>query len=124
MELNSARVFVRDIAAARQFYERQLGLPLKVDGSQHGYCVFKSGCAELIVERVADEAPEEDRALVGRFTGLSFTVRDAVATHRELQARGVRFTGAPETQFWGGILATLEDPSGNGLQIVQLPAAP
>ena len=123
MELNTARVFVKDIDAARQFYSSKLGLPLKADGSQHGYCVFKAGNTELVVEVVAEDAPEKDRILVGRFTGLSFTVRDISEKHMQLVALGVHFTGAPEKQFWGGILATLQDPSGNELQIVQHPAA-
>lgn len=123
MELNTARVFVRDIGAAKQFYEQKLGLRLKADGSEHGYCVFKSGSTELVVESVGTDAPEEEKALVGRFTGLSFTVQDAAAKHIELQALGVPFTGPPEKQFWGGILATLQDPSGNELQIVQQPPA-
>ena len=123
MELNTARVFVNDIVTAKQFYGQTLGLELKADGTSHGYCVFKAGCAELVVESVPADASEEDRALVGRFTGLSFTVPDAAAKFRELQARGVRFSGAPEKQFWGGLLATLQDPSGNGLQIVQHPTA-
>ncbi len=123
MELNTARIFVNDISAARQFYAEKLNLPLKADGSEQGYCVFKSGSTELVVEAVADDAPEEDKVLVGRFTGLSFTVQDVSSTHRQLLARGVQFTGAPELQFWGGILATLQDPSGNQLQIVQQPAA-
>jgi predicted enzyme related to lactoylglutathione lyase len=123
MELNAARVFVRDIDAAKQFYSSKLGLPLKADGSQYGYCVFKAGNTELVVEVVADDAPEEDRILVGRFTGLSFTVQDCGEKHQELVKLGVHFTGAPEKQFWGGILATLQDPSGNELQIVQHPTA-
>ena len=123
MELNTARVFVRDIDAAKQFYSSKLGLPLKADGSQDGYCVFKAGNTELVVEVVADDAPEEDRVLVGRFTGLSFTVQNCSEKHRDLVALGVPFTGAPEKQFWGGILATLQDPSGNELQIVQQPTA-
>ena len=123
MELNTARIFVRDIAAAKQFYEQKLGLRLKADGSHFGYCVFKSGSTELVVESVPEDAPEEDRVLVGRFTGLSFTVQDATAKHSELQALGVQFTGPPEKQFWGGILATLQYPSGNELQIVQQPTA-
>jgi predicted enzyme related to lactoylglutathione lyase len=123
MELNTARVFVRDIGEAKRFYEHKLGLPLQADGSEHGYCVFKAGHTELVVESVATDAPDDDQALVGRFTGLSFTVADAAAKHRELQALGVPFSGAPEKQFWGGILATLVDPSGNGLQIVQHPSA-
>jgi len=121
MELNTARVFVRDIDAAKQFYSSKLGLPLKADGSQYGYCVFKAGNTELVVEAVADDSPEEDRVLVGRFTGLSFTVQNAFEKHKELMALGVPFTGVPEKQFWGGILATLQDPSANELQIVQQP---
>jgi predicted enzyme related to lactoylglutathione lyase len=123
MELNTARVFVKDIDAAKQFYSGKLGLPLKADGSQYGYCVFKAGGTDLVVEVVADDAPEEERVLVGRFTGLSFTVQDCSEKHRDLVALGVPFSGAPEEQFWGGILATLQDPSGNELQIVQHPAA-
>ena len=123
MELNTARVFVNDIDIARHFYSSKLGLPLKVDGGQHGYCVFKAGNTELVIEVVADDAPEEDRVLVGRFTGLSFNVKDIIEKHRQLVALGVTFTGAPERQFWGDILATLQDPSGNELQIVQLPTS-
>ncbi len=78
---------------------------------------------DLVVETVAGDAPEEDRVLVGRFTGLSFTVPDVAAKHRELAARGVPFSGPPESQQWGGRLATLGDPSGNELQIVQPPMA-
>ena len=123
MELNTARVFVNDIDIARHFYSSKLGLPLKADGGQHGYCVFKAGNTELVIEVVADDAPEEDRVLVGRFTGLSFNVKDIIEKHRQLVALGVTFTGPPERQFWGGILATLQDPSGNELQIVQLPTS-
>ena len=123
MELNTARVFVRDIESAKQFYSERLGLQIKADGRQYGYCVFEAGSTELVVETVADDAPEEERGLVGRFTGLSFTVQDIEAKHRELAARGVRFTGPPEKQQWGGILATLQGPAGNELQIVQHPTA-
>jgi catechol 2,3-dioxygenase-like lactoylglutathione lyase family enzyme len=69
MELNTVRVFVRDIEAARQFYEQRLGLRLKADGSDHGYCVFKTGRTELVVERVAENAPDEDKAQSEPFAG-------------------------------------------------------
>ena len=123
MELNTARVFVNDLAAAKTFYADQLGLALTADGSAYGYCVFKSGGMELVVESVAADAPEEERVLVGRFTGLSFTVQDVEARYQELLARGVPFTGLPEKQAWGGTLATFQDPSGNELQMVQRPGA-
>ena len=123
MQLNAARIFVKDLESAKNFYLAKLGLVVKADGTEYGYCVFKAGNTDLVVETVADDAPEEDRVLVGRFTGLSFAVPGIEAKHLELAARGVRFTGLPEKQSWGGVLATLQDPSGNELQIVQHPAA-
>jgi uncharacterized glyoxalase superfamily protein PhnB len=59
---------------------------------------------------------------VGRFTGLSFAVEDIAATHARLVAADVPFAGPPQKQFWGGTLATLTDPAGNQLQLVQYPA--
>ena len=119
MNLCTARVFVRDLAQARRFYAETLGLKPVAGSLEHGYCVFDTGGFELVVESVSNDAPQEDQALVGRFTGLSFTVADVQQTYRSLAAAGVEFTGAPERQFWGGILATLKDPAGNELQVVQ-----
>jgi len=121
MNLNAARVFVKNLASARAFYAETLGLPLKADGSRFGYCVFGAGSMELVVEAVPDDAPDDEQVLVGRFTGLSFDVSDVAMTYQELEALGVVFTGKPEQQQWGGILATLQDPDGNSLQIVQRP---
>lgn len=122
MQLAAARVFVRDIVAARDFYEKRLGLELGHDGTEQGFCRFDTGQVQLVVELVTPDESPEDQAMVGRFTGLSFGVDDVVATYAELSARGVRFSGAPEQQFWGGWLATLVDPDGNELQLVQFPA--
>lgn len=124
MQLSAARLFVRDIEAARHFYSHVLGLPLKVDGSVHGYCVYRAGDVDLVVESVPADAPADDQALVGRFTGLSFRVDDAAVAYRDLQVRGAAFTEPPSLQAWGGVLATLQDPSGNALQIVEQPRAP
>jgi len=122
MNLSAARIFVQDISQARQFYAESLGFPLKVDGSEFGYCVFEAGKVELVVEVVGQDAPEEEQILVGRFTGLSFSVDDVHMKHSELAAKGVAFSGPPEEQEWGGTLATLRDPAGNELQIVQYAA--
>jgi catechol 2,3-dioxygenase-like lactoylglutathione lyase family enzyme len=123
MKLSAARVFVRNLAEAEHFYRSVLHLPLQAGGVEHGYCVFAPGSTQLVVEPVAAEAPEEEQVLVGRFTGLSFSVVSAAAAYAELRALGVVFTGEPEAQPWGGILATFKDPAGNELQLVQLPGA-
>lgn len=123
MQLRTARIFVRDLPGASRFYEEVLGLPLKAEGSEQGFCVFDAGAMRLVVERVDADAPAEDQVLAGRFTGLSFDVADIQSKFRELSALGVAFSGLPERQEWGGILATLRDPAGNELQLVQQPAA-
>jgi catechol 2,3-dioxygenase-like lactoylglutathione lyase family enzyme len=118
VNLNTARIFVRDIARARTFYGATLGLRIRAGSVGDGYCVFDAGNCELVVESVAADAPAEDQALVGRFTGLSFLVPSVHVTHQDLVGKGVHFTGPPERQFWGGTLATFSDPDGNELQIV------
>lgn len=124
MELSTVRLFVRDLAPARDFYAGTLGLRLQAANAALGYCVFAvGGGVTLVLERVDAQAEAEEQALVGRFSGLSFAVPDLEARYRELQARGVVFSGAPELQAWGGRLATLLDPAGNALQLVQLPTA-
>lgn len=122
MNLNTARVFVRDVATARIFYADVLGLQVKVDGSSDGFCVFDAGSCTLVIEAVLSDEPQHVRDLVGRFTGLSFQVPDANAAYERLRSRGVTFSGEPEKQPWGGILATFSDPSGNELQICEQPS--
>jgi catechol 2,3-dioxygenase-like lactoylglutathione lyase family enzyme len=123
MKLAAVRLFVRDLTAARDFYAAQLGLRLQHDGTADGFCVFDVHGIDLVIEAVPDDAPADEQALVGRFTGLSFAVEDIAATYARLVAAGVQFAGPPQRQFWGGTLATLSDPAGNELQLVQYPAA-
>jgi predicted enzyme related to lactoylglutathione lyase len=119
VKLSTARIFVRDLDAARSFYRDKLGLALRAYSAEAGYCVFESGAAQLVVEAVPNEAPADEQVLVGRFTGLSFAVENVAAVYQRLTSLDVPFTGAPETQAWGGILATSQDPAGNELQLVQ-----
>lgn len=119
MQLNAARVFVNDIAAAKVFYSQSLALPLKHDGADYGFCVFRPGNMDLVIELVPADAPSDDLDLVGRFTGLSFSVADIQSKYVEMLANGIAFASQPERQVWGGILATFKDPAGNELQLVQ-----
>ena len=123
MKLSTARVFVRNLAEAQHFYSSVLSLPQQAGGVEYGFCVFAPGSTQLVVEPVEPEAPQEDQVLVGRFTGLSFSVVSVQDKYDELRAQGVHFTGAPEVQSWGGVLATFRDPAGNELQLVQTPSA-
>lgn len=124
LRLGTARVFVRDLAEAQRFYGGLLALPLRAGGAASGFLVFEAGPVQLVVEPVGADAPADEQALVGRFTGLSFTVASVQAQYQALRERGVAFVEAPERQPWGGVLATFADPAGNRLQLVEPPAAP
>jgi catechol 2,3-dioxygenase-like lactoylglutathione lyase family enzyme len=121
MKLSAVRIFVNHIDEASAFYERVLGLSLKASSSDYPYAVFELGGCNVVIETIPPDADDEDKALIGRFTGISFEVDDIGATYETLLSKGVHFTAAPETQFWGGILATFTDRSGNVLQMVELP---
>jgi predicted enzyme related to lactoylglutathione lyase len=55
--------------------------------------------------------------MVGRFSGISFTVRDIEAVYNALELKGVHFLAPPEKQSWGGYLAHFQDPDGNTLTL-------
>jgi catechol 2,3-dioxygenase-like lactoylglutathione lyase family enzyme len=119
MKLASIRLFVRDLEPARRFYSETLGLPLEAHDPAMGYCLFRQGEVLLLIEIIARDADADDQALVGRFTGVTFRVDDIEAELHRLSGLGVKFTGLPELQPWGGTMATFKDPAGNELQLVQ-----
>jgi predicted enzyme related to lactoylglutathione lyase len=119
MDLSAVRIFVRELAPAKKFYSEVLGLRLAGGDDEQGYWAFTSNGVSIILETVSAGSDPEDAALVGRMTGLSFSVSDIDAECERMSGQGVTFFGAPEKQFWGGWLATFADPSGNRLQLVQ-----
>ena len=117
----SFRIFVEHLDQAKLFYEETLGWKLSVDGSSYGYLVFEPGHIKIIVEQTSKAQSDEEGGLLGRFTALSLEVEDLEAAYAELTTRGVEFTGGPETQPWGGVLAWFRDGEGNVLTLVQEP---
>ena len=118
MRISAARIFVRDIQSAKDFYS-QLGLNVEHYDAESGVCIFNTGETKLIIEVVPETAPEDEKILVGRFTGLSFPTIDIQQDYKVLKSKGIQFSGAPEQQGWGGWLATLIDPANNEIQLVQ-----
>ncbi|MEZ4503740.1 MAG: VOC family protein [Dehalococcoidia bacterium] len=54
---------------------------------------------------------------------LNFLVDDIEAAYDQLRALGVHFLRPPAEEHFGGRIATLEDPDGNLLQLLQHPDA-
>src|SRR5579864_8718231 len=114
-------VFVTDLKRAVDFYQHTLGLPLEFQEEQFGYASFAPEGIRFGIARVDPKAPESS-GMVGRHTGIGFGVPDLDAAHRELAAKGVRFTMAPTKQPWGGYMAMFADPDGNIFYLDQLRA--
>lgn len=108
-----------DLAAARAFYQRGLGLPLS--GESPIALTFDAGGTTLRVNVV-------EQPVVAPYTILGFTVADIAATIAELARRGVdfeRFDGVPQDELgvWsspgGAKVAWFKDPDGNVLSLTQ-----
>ena len=79
--------------------------------------MLNTGSASLLLER-ADVHDEEEKELIGRFAGVSLRVEDIHETVDRLRAKGVKFTGAPQKQWWGVTLAHFQDPDENIITLV------
>jgi catechol 2,3-dioxygenase-like lactoylglutathione lyase family enzyme len=103
--------------AMRRFYVETLGLRPRSD--RDGFVNFAWGDQRLTVavhHDVAGAARDPLRLM------LNLRVDDIAAVHRRLAAAGVAFARPPESEPWGGRVATFADPDGNTLQLMQLPA--
>ena len=82
--------------------------------TQFGYASFATAEVGFAIART------DDANLVGRHTGVGFGVKDLIAAHRDLAAKGVDFWMPPEKQPWGGFMAMFRDPDGNSFYLDQL----
>ena len=98
------------------FYEESLGL---VPATKRvGHVAFAHGDFRLTIgvhDALAGRAADPLRIM------LNLAVPDIEAAFRTLRDRGVSFMREPELEPWGGWIATLEDPDGNTVQLLQLP---
>ena len=108
-----------DLAAARAFYERGLGLALT--GQSPIACTFDAGGTTLRVVLV-------EKPVVAPYTVLGWTVADMAATIADLAARGIDFERVDgveqdERGVWnapgGTLVAWFKDPDGNMLSLTQ-----
>lgn len=120
MRLAAARVFVTDLERSAAWYEEVLGSGPTAGAADAGYVVFDVG-AHLVLEPVDADSDIPAAELIGRFTGLSFAVTDVVAALAGFGSSTIDVVGQPELQSWGGTLATIADPDGNQIQLVQYP---
>ncbi len=114
-----ATVPVKDIEAARKFYEDTLGLQ-QTRSEEPGVLGYKSGKASVLVY-------ESEYAGTNRATAVTWAVKDLEGEVRDLKAKGIQFEhyDMPGTTRKGDIhgsgktkAAWFKDPDGNILALV------
>jgi catechol 2,3-dioxygenase-like lactoylglutathione lyase family enzyme len=116
----TANLAVKDLQAARKFYENTLGLQ-QVDAEGDEVVVYRSGDTTINVYR-------SQYAGTNKATAVTWTVGDEVEDLvRELKAKGIRFEryDLPGMQHEGDVhvagdmkVAWFKDPDGNILNLV------
>jgi predicted enzyme related to lactoylglutathione lyase len=108
----------RRFEAMARFYRDQLGLTPRT--SKPDFINFDWSGVRLSVsvhDRVHGASADPLRIMV------NLAVDDIHAVHARLAGAGVVFTRKPETEEWGGRVATFLDPDGNLIQLLELPRA-
>ena len=103
-------------SAMRSFYVDTLGLDPRSD--RDGFVNFEFGDLRLTVA-VHSEVDCANRDPLHVMVNL--TVGDIDSAYRTAVVGGARSLRPLEEEKWGGRIATLQDPDGNIIQLMQLP---
>jgi predicted enzyme related to lactoylglutathione lyase len=109
-------VWTDDLDKLKRFYKDVMRFP--VHSERPYFVAFEWGAMRFSIglhDRVHGWAAEPERMMV------NLAVSDIDAEYERLMAEGVRFSRPPEQEHWGGWVATLQDPDGNTLQLLQQP---
>lgn len=111
--LNHVYATVSDLARARDFWTKAIGLELLIDGDEYLRLGGGGGGFTMGMERAEeDEAPELE---------VVVRVADVNATYERLRTAGVECYGPPEEMPWGARHLWLRDPDGHLISIYSSP---
>lgn len=102
-------LFVKDMAASRQYFGGALGLPLTYDGGEF-WVTFDLGGCSLAIHPGGSGQSSVDR------TGITLVVDNIVVERERLNALGAGF-GEIENPHPGVTFAPARDPDGNPIHI-------
>ncbi|WP_201290911.1 glyoxalase superfamily protein [Croceibacterium salegens] len=116
-------LFVRDVAAAAQFYRDSLGFAVEfLYGEPPFYGEIKRDGAVLHLRHVHEPNFAELAAREESLILATILVSDVRALYAEFAGRGVEFAQELQTQQWGGTDFHVLDPDGNCISFVSYQA--
>ena len=114
--MNGVIIWTEDLPRLRHFYCETLGLHPHSDRPH--FVSFKWGGFRFSIgshDHVHGQARDPHRIMV------NFDIDDIHAFHAEMTEKGVEFIRPPEKEHWGGWVASIEDPDGNIIQVLEQP---
>jgi catechol 2,3-dioxygenase-like lactoylglutathione lyase family enzyme len=108
------QLFVRDIAAASEFYSRKLGFSVAfIYGEPAFYAqMFRDG-ARLNFRQVDGAVLDAIRRATEQLLAATITLEDAKPLFLEYQQAGVEFVQSLKSEPWGARTFIVRDPDGN-----------
>lgn len=104
-------IFTGDVAGMRRFYEERVGLEVREESPE--WVSFDTAAATLGLRFASEPAR--------RGVQLQFATDDIAARERDLSARGVAFDPPGITSLPWGRMASLADPEGNPIVLLERP---
>ena len=114
MRLNTIRIPCLNLDEAEIFYSTLLEREKAFGSAQESYTGFNIDNVTVLLEPT-----EEGEFEAGHYLGFSLETEDIDSFYLAMKERGVKFTGTPIKQAWGGMMTHIEDCSGNTFSIVQ-----
>ncbi len=114
--ISAITLFVEDLAAAKQFYQKTFGLPVVYEDDNSAVFKFGDTLINLLKITEADEliAPAKVASRdAGSRLVFTITVDDVDALCADLTARGVVLLNGPMDRPWGIRTASFSDPGGH-----------
>ena len=120
MKIQYVNLYVSELERSMAFFRDSLGVEVQYSDAKFGYASLNAGPIRMGLAQV-DSEDKDQRALVGRQTGIGFATADLGRTHQELAGKGIHFPMKPAKQPWGAMMAMFEDPDGNVFYLDELP---
>ncbi|HEX5579574.1 MAG TPA: VOC family protein [Candidatus Limnocylindria bacterium] len=119
--IHAITLFVEDLAATREFYQRVFGLPIHFEDDVSAVFNFGNTLINLLAVSEAPELIAPARVAgpeAGNRMQFSIEVDDVDAMCADLRSRGVEILNGPMNRPWGIRTAAFQDPGGHVWEIV------
>jgi catechol 2,3-dioxygenase-like lactoylglutathione lyase family enzyme len=114
--ISAITLFVEDLGAAKEFYDRAFGLPIHFEDPNSAVYNFGNTLINLleIAEAPSLIAPAKVATLeAGSRVQFTIDVDDVDAMAAEITARGIVLLNGPMDRPWGIRTASFQDPGGH-----------